>query len=351
MKVEKYISDLLYSNDCVVVVNFGGFILNAKDAIIDGELSIFKPPRKEVAFNSLLRNDDGVLVSYIASKENISYDDARKKVEDFARSIKDKLEVFEPVYLAKLGLFEMNIDKTINFTAALDINYNAESFGLSNFIMPAINENNINTFGNNNMKTIPLKILKYAASIAAIFALGFIFFTVADHGLQNMYQASFLPMKDTTHSNIQVADTIKTIDVAGEENALETSAEEMDNQVVEEEVIETVIESAAEEAVVETVVEEVPKTIASTVKVTSDLVLTNGGAKLPFVIVASCADYAGARKVVTRLQNQGYANAAIIHSDKRYRVTVSSQTTENNHDAVWQDAKAKVTANAWVLYY
>ena len=45
MKLDKYIEDLLYRNECVVIPNFGAFITSFNSAKIDNE-GIFTAPSK-----------------------------------------------------------------------------------------------------------------------------------------------------------------------------------------------------------------------------------------------------------------------------------------------------------------
>ncbi|MDR2084769.1 MAG: hypothetical protein LBP67_07230 [Bacteroidales bacterium] len=358
MKVEKYISNLLYSVDCVVVVNLGGFILNAKDAIINEDLSVFKPPRKEVAFNSLLCNDDGVLISHISKKENISYEEAKKRVDNFVKSVKDKLDVFEPVYLPKLGLFQMNDDKSISFTAAVEVNYDADSFGLSNFILPTVNANAKNISKKETIKLSPRKIVKYAASVAAIFALGFILFTAADYGLQNLYQASIMPSKqklpEITSSKPDSPKVEITENLTENNVEVETNIPLIEEKVVVEESNSTgdVFPTSTEETnPSEEIIDNITTATVKTLNVNSDFLIMNTGAPHPFVIVASCPDYECAKNAVLRFQKRGYPNAAIIHSGNRYRVTISSEMTIEELDATLKDAKENIIASAWVHYF
>ena len=73
MIIAKYISDLLYRYDCVIVPDFGGFVANRIGAKVNNFTHTFSPPSKQLTFNSLLKHNDGLLANYIASSENISF--------------------------------------------------------------------------------------------------------------------------------------------------------------------------------------------------------------------------------------------------------------------------------------
>jgi hypothetical protein len=76
MNLDKFISDLLYRYDCVIVPGFGGFIANRVSAKNISSQHKFIPPTKEIAFNSNLNQNDGLLANYIKRSNNISYSHA-----------------------------------------------------------------------------------------------------------------------------------------------------------------------------------------------------------------------------------------------------------------------------------
>ena len=66
MILANYIKDLLYRYDCVIIPNFGGFITNKISAKFNVDSSCFYPPSKQIAFNSHLKGNDGLLANYIS---------------------------------------------------------------------------------------------------------------------------------------------------------------------------------------------------------------------------------------------------------------------------------------------
>src|SRR5690606_35461086 len=82
MQLEVYISDLLYRYQCVTIPGFGAFLTQRRSAeIVEVKTHTFYPPTKVVSFNSQLRSNDGLLVNHVADSEQISYDEALKKIE------------------------------------------------------------------------------------------------------------------------------------------------------------------------------------------------------------------------------------------------------------------------------
>ena len=80
MNLANYINDLLYRYDCVIVPNFGGFVTHRIGAKLNSDSHTFYPPTKQIAFNSHLKHNDGLLTNYIASAEQISFEKAASAI-------------------------------------------------------------------------------------------------------------------------------------------------------------------------------------------------------------------------------------------------------------------------------
>tara|TARA_R110001583_G_scaffold21685_7_gene82125 strand:+ start:3944 stop:4876 length:933 start_codon:yes stop_codon:yes gene_type:complete len=182
MTIAKYISDLLYRYECVIVPNFGGFVTNEISAKVNHFTHTFYAPSKQLTFNSHLKNNDGLLANYIASVENISYIKAveiiYKEVESWKSSIKN-----EELEVENIGSFTLNKDGNYIFEPANSTNYLIASFGLSSYVSPAIKRiaykekvTQLETIApilptEENKRKTPV-FIKYAAAAAIIFALG-----------------------------------------------------------------------------------------------------------------------------------------------------------------------------------
>ena len=152
MKLDKHIRDLLYRNECVVIPNFGAFITSTNSASINNNIE-FVPPSRSLTFNYKIIKNDGLLSSYIADLNNISFDDAMKIIKlnviNFKKILKENNKVeFENIgqILLKKGIYEFNPAPNSNFLK--------ESYGLTNISNPII-------YRKTN-KSTP-KLLKYAA--------------------------------------------------------------------------------------------------------------------------------------------------------------------------------------------
>jgi len=134
----KYISELLYRYECVIVPGFGAFLTKRQPASIQQSTHAFFPPQKLISFNSQLQNNDGLLANYIAQAENISYTDALAKIQRYVLSLHNKMEQGKRVSLEGIGSFYTSTENTLQFNPFQEVNYLAEAFGLSSFISPSI---------------------------------------------------------------------------------------------------------------------------------------------------------------------------------------------------------------------
>lgn len=137
MLIAKYIGDLLFDYECVVIPGLGGFIVNDLPASINYNTHYFKPPFREVMFNPYLRTNDGLLVNYIAKEENLIYQNAKKKIDAFAIACQQALNSGKQIKFDKVGTLRKDGNDKIIFIQDTSINYNPDSFGLSPFISPA----------------------------------------------------------------------------------------------------------------------------------------------------------------------------------------------------------------------
>jgi len=140
MVIARYIGDLLYDYECVVIPGLGGFIINDKPASVNYTTHYFKPPFREVMFNPYLRTNDGLLVNYIAKEESLSYQDAKKRMDTFAIACQRALDDGKQIRFDKVGTIRKDGNGKVVFNQDTTVNYNPNSFGLFPFISPAVNK-------------------------------------------------------------------------------------------------------------------------------------------------------------------------------------------------------------------
>ena len=138
MKIEQYISQLLYRHQCVTVPGFGAFLTEIQSAHLHENTHSFYPPKKLISFNSHLKNNDGLLANHIAQAEKTTYESAVASIESEVVIWNSILHVNERFTLKNVGELSLNSEKNLVFTPSENINYLKESFGLNSFVSPAV---------------------------------------------------------------------------------------------------------------------------------------------------------------------------------------------------------------------
>ncbi|MBC7525443.1 MAG: HU-CCDC81 and SPOR domain-containing protein [Flavobacterium sp.] len=190
MKIEQYISQLLYRYQCVTISGFGAFLTEIQSAQLVENTHSFYPPKKLISFNINLKNNDGLLANHIAQSEKIPYEVAVKAIENQVFNWKNKLEDFGAIMLKNIGEIALNNDNNLVFQPYNNFNYLTNSFGLSSYVSPAIKReilvhldeknNEENVIINLSERKNKYSYLKYVAiftiSLGVFGALGYKFY-------------------------------------------------------------------------------------------------------------------------------------------------------------------------------
>jgi len=214
INLENYISDLLYRYECVIVPNFGGFVTNETSAKVNHFTHAFYPPSKKITFNSHLKHNDGLLANYIASVDKISFSEAVKSIDTTVEKWKSTL-LIEAIEIQKIGSISLNKEGNLLFDPSVSENYLTSSFGLNSFSSPAVKrleykekarqlETIAPVLPSEKRRKTPV-LLKYAATVAVIFALGSFGWDTYNN---NQYQEQLLAeqkQQDAVEQKIQQA--------------------------------------------------------------------------------------------------------------------------------------------------
>lgn len=306
--IEKYISDLLYNNDCIIIMNFGGLVCNHISAQLDEETGILSPPNKTILFNSQLKENDGLLINHISSHEKISLEKAKNEVLKFVDQCKSNLKKFRSLRLEKIGLFTLSDEGKILFTQDLNVNYNISSYGFQDLINNKITrdhskviEESLKIIKTKNRLT-PKRMLKAAAILIPLLGISLLSIT-QEKNINKVYN--------------QIAELNPL-------SFFETKAEEK---------VETIIP-------VKEIKKEIEKPILS---VPAEVI-----AERKFYIIAGAFGVEeNANKLKARLNSWNY-NSTIIKNNNIMRVSYNEFTTKE--DAMLSLAKIrKENPQAWIL--
>ena len=171
MTIYKDIVELLHNNDCVILPGFGAFVLKKKSAsIIQNK---FIPPSKNVSFNSMLKENDGLLVKYISGTRKTSYKKALNLVEKEVEAFNKKLTRDLLVEIESIGIFELKDENSLNFNPDLSINFDSSSFGLQSFLKDPLLKN-IKTESKKEISFVSNYLLRNAAVFISVMGLSYL---------------------------------------------------------------------------------------------------------------------------------------------------------------------------------
>jgi cell division protein FtsN/nucleoid DNA-binding protein len=348
--VQNHIKELLFEQDCVVIPDFGGFVTNFDCAKINSSTRFISPPQKWLAFNALLKNDDGLLSNYIAKEENISLSQANLKVKSFVEDTRRYLRFDKTYSIDGLGIFSQNDEERIQFQPKPTNNFYSESFGMENIFLKKSeslqNELQVvskpNVVSNTAIQQVfatddrePMaevledeeaysyqrgrfsKVLPYVYGIVGSIAL-FSAIYFLDNQKSNL--SSLNPFQSQTITK-PVVQPIQKVDEA-------VVTTKFENEVEAKPIIETKIEPVVEEK----------------------NTITESNNRF-FIITGSFGSKRNAKKLLNTLINKGFENAEIIYPKRNEKlIKVSAGGFRNESDADQEALKVAESMNqaTWI---
>lgn len=333
--IQHYIQELLFERDCVVVPDFGGFITNFQSAKLDRSLNFISPAKRWVAFNSLLKNDDGLLSHFIAKSEGISVEETTIKIRAFVDALKFRLRNSEQVYLEHIGFFELNKENKLVFTPLSEQNYCSDSFGLST----------VHIYPKRNQEIESPQVESKTKLLV---------FRGADRAAERVVKTS-KKTAATVKKLVPFMTGVATAVLLGigilsyeEQNSLSTMNPFV-GITARKPVPAPIIETKSRFETLSKDIQPSQDSIATS-SGNSDISYTNKGDY--FVIVGSFGSEANAQKFVKELQSKGFSNATVIEPEKKGKlIKVAANAYHNENEAYTQSTsiKSKLRASAWIF--
>ncbi len=130
MNLGKYIRQLLPENEIVIIPGLGAFISEYKPAQIDEAFGEMTPPAKKLSFTAKIKNNDGLLVGFVAQSEQIPVQEALSRIEHERDETIYKLDKGEKVILEGTGVLFYDENREIQFEPSEEENLLTDAFGL-----------------------------------------------------------------------------------------------------------------------------------------------------------------------------------------------------------------------------
>lgn len=321
-----HIEFLLHGYDCVIVPNLGGFVVNNIAAKREG-ISAFHMPACELVFNRELTYNDGLLVQSYMKTDNISFDEATKKVEDSVKQLRHELRETKKVDLGDLGMIRMNNESQFIYTPKPFIR--PQFFGLSHVALKPIIQLQPNTVSTHTPKQRKSVLRNIGISAAAAVVLAFVMFLlpVQDNPLQKQYAQIFSESgwfgnraQSTTHTEVSHS------------NNLHTKASE--NKVAEK-----------------TNIEQFP-TLPQTNMENAEIIVSPNEKKY-YIVVGVYEVRESAEKIAAQLIHEGFSQTGQLERSGRVDVYLASFSNQADAEAYQREVHQKYPSlrDAWVLKY
>ena len=125
-----FLEHLLYEHECVIIPNFGGFVVNAQGFSFNEKEGKIHPKKKFVAFNEKLKTDDRFLSTEWARKKSITQKEAAVEIANISKELKSLLVSQGVLTIGVLGSFTLIQENRISFSPNPDFNADLAVFGL-----------------------------------------------------------------------------------------------------------------------------------------------------------------------------------------------------------------------------
>lgn len=124
------IQQLLIQEHCVVIPNFGAFVLRDSNSTINSFTKELKPQHSKVYFNRDITQDDGLFTNKLKELMGLSFKEAASYVQNCIVEIKESVTEKKICNLSPLGNFFRNAEGEIFFIGNNHLNLNVQTFGL-----------------------------------------------------------------------------------------------------------------------------------------------------------------------------------------------------------------------------
>lgn len=221
--LSQHIEYLLIKKDCVILPDFGAFIVSHHSAEINEESGFITPPYKSISFNPEVTNDDGLLAHSIARKYKLNFEESRQKMERLINELNLQLAEKGEFMIGNIGLIKLNeIGKPI-FEPYMNRNRREFILGQPNVSIVSQNVDTIASIGDiptnretiyidsiNRKKYYYIRLPKTMVRIAAVIAIvvtGCLMFALPVSDSNTTFHpsmASVLPLTDQTDSKCEI---------------------------------------------------------------------------------------------------------------------------------------------------
>lgn len=131
LSFEQLTEKLLNRYECVILPDFGGFIVRESPCNFNASKDRIKPASKHIFFNPHLTANDGLLYNEIQTARGCTYTEAVEWYQSVIAEYKQVIEDAGSRQFGALGTFHKGKENNFWFSPSSDLNLSLDSFGLS----------------------------------------------------------------------------------------------------------------------------------------------------------------------------------------------------------------------------
>lgn len=305
-----HIEFLLHEYNCVIVPDFGGFVVNAIHSGNEGG-RIFHAPTCELVFNRDLTYNDGLMAQSYMKTYQLSFDSATLEIQNGVRELKHRLHDHRHVELGQLGTFTMHDEKRFVYKPEPFIR--PAFFGLTTVaLQPLDRMQPKEVVLNPDNKVRKIRTASISAAAVAAIAVLLLLLPMSDSTTRH-HTAQMLSETEWFRSNKQVAQPPAMVE---ETNELKDTEGDVAPPVVD----------------------------------TPEVLVANSG-PVYYVIMGVFSGSETARKMSDELQEKGFTDTGWLERSGRIDVYAASFTDEDAAKLCLREIHGKhpAYADAWIL--
>ncbi len=330
--MENHIFQLLHIHECVVVPQFGAFVLRYYPAEFQEGTMLFRPPSRRVCFQPELKENDGLLVHQIAKVNSVSYREAERTIAREVKNWKNLLQSGHSVSLPGIGKIYSIKGSTYEFFPELNSNFMRDSYGLqiiraagsakvsvATEELPVVKElQHVSPWGK--------RIFRAAAVMIPVLIAINITTTSPKQTMSSVYDAamSILPAKVESVGQVEI----------------------VQDQSEKAEIVEAEIPVAIE---IPEPVENELLPLEESIPVKDDNQSLESSTIKYHIIVGAFGDINNARKHQEVIQSKGFSSSVISGNSKLNRVSAGGYTNLQDAEEALQKVKSTLESGAWLL--
>lgn len=309
-----HIAYLLTKHECVIIPDFGAFVVSKVQDDRSKRRGFISPPVKNfLTFNPEIIQDDGLLVHSIAKEKNVDYAEALRLVYEYVDSLVDSLMKGQTVQFPWIGKIQLSDDRKILFTPAKNLSCNASNCGLANLNFPCLSEASEDGFIEKRKKIYKRPVFYVILSVIVLLSALLIIFLISKPLKKNLLSFTDVPFISSWYKVDSVNQAIDTIPL--------------------------ISRNFAKQRITDSVK---PPAVADSTKLSPKY----------FIIVSSLIYEKEAEVMLNYFLTKGLDKSKIIRSDGKYRISI--QTFYNKEEALSfldvlkKDGENPLFREAWI---